>query len=74
MELQEVKTNNNIPYLEARKIVEDRTPVPGESYASMVKKSFATVSTQTEELNRNQSISLGKTLLKLTASTDSFPL
>lgn len=62
--IQTVKTTNNIPYAEAGKIVEARTPVPGKSFASVVKKSLISVSAQTDEDNSNQPLLLKNNFLK----------
>lgn len=46
-EIQTVKVKNNISFLEARKIVSDRMPRKGVSYASVLKKTV-NISTQTD--------------------------
>lgn len=47
-EIQTTKVKNNISFPEARKIVNERTPTIGKSYASAVKKTYATKSVQTK--------------------------
>ena len=52
-EIQTVRTKQNISYLEAKKIVESRTPTIGTSYAAITtlnanKKTYRTIETQTE--------------------------
>ena len=51
--IQTVCTKQNIPYLEARKIVESRTPIVGTSYATATaqssnRKTYGTTKTQTD--------------------------
>ena len=52
-EIQTVRTKQNISYLEAKKIVDSRTPIAGTSYAAKTivnlnKKTYHTIETQTE--------------------------
>ena len=66
-----MRTKQNISYPEARKMVENRTPIVGKSYAAKTtfnlnRKTFCTIETQTEFPEQNISASeMTKENLKL---------